>query len=163
MSHTIQHQKQGISKAGGGGRQDPAPHAPLLHWIVKITWLYCTLSLVVHVNIQCDAIRSDQFEIWHFSLAYNLWPTRLNKFWKINNFCLTLIQKSKSCFQIKIRSLVQKLFFRSASNFKKWPRQPNQSVMAEYGREGCVELSSHCAQSLHICPKGNAQISYYWW
>ena len=32
--------------------------------------------------------------------------------------------------------------------------------MAEYGREGCVELSSHCAQSLHICPKGNAQTSY---
>ena len=50
--------------------------------------------------------------------------------------------------------------FRSASNFKKWPRQPNRSVMAEYGREGCVELSSHCAQSLHKCPKGNAQTSY---
>ena len=28
--------------------------------------------------------------------------------------------------------------------------------MAEYGREGCIELSSYCAQSLHICPKGNA-------
>ena len=52
--------------------------------------------------------------------------------------------------------------FRSASNFEKWPRQPNWSVMAEYGREGCVELSSHCAQSLHICPKGNAQTSYGW-
>ena len=53
--------------------------------------------------------------------------------------------------------------FRSASNFEKWPRrQPNRSVMAEYGREGCVELSSHCAQSLHICPKGNAQTSYGW-
>ena len=46
--------------------------------------------------------------------------------------------------------------FRSASSFEKWPRQAasNRSVMTEYGREGCVELSSHCAQSLHICPKG---------
>ena len=53
--------------------------------------------------------------------------------------------------------------FRSAwSSFEKWPRQPNWSVMAEYGRERCVELSSHCAQSLHICPKGNAQTSYGW-
>ena len=52
--------------------------------------------------------------------------------------------------------------FQSASNFEKWPRQPNWSVMTEYGREGCVELSSHCAQSLHICPKGNAQTSYGW-
>ena len=40
--------------------------------------------------------------------------------------------------------------FRSARSFENWPRQPNRSVMAEYGREGCVELSSHCAQSLHI-------------
>jgi hypothetical protein len=45
--------------------------------------------------------------------------------------------------------------FRSASNFEKWPRQPNRSRMAEYVREGCVELSSHCVQSFHICPKGN--------
>ena len=50
--------------------------------------------------------------------------------------------------------------FRSASSFEKWPRQSIWSVMAEYGREGCVELSSHCAQSLHICPKCNAQTSY---
>jgi hypothetical protein len=50
--------------------------------------------------------------------------------------------------------------FQSASNVEKWSRQPNLSVMAEYGREGCFELSSHCAQSLHICPKGNAQTSY---
>ena len=41
-----------------------------------------------------------------------------------------------------------------------WPRQSIWRVTAEYGREGCVELSSHCAQSLHICPKGNAQTSY---
>ena len=33
---------------------------------------------------------------------------------------------------------------------------------SEYGREGCVELSSHCAQSLHMCHKGNAQTSYGW-
>ena len=52
--------------------------------------------------------------------------------------------------------------FQSASSFENWPRQPNWSVMAEYGREGYVELSSHCAQSLHICPKGNAQTSYGW-
>ena len=54
--------------------------------------------------------------------------------------------------------------FQSAQSFEKWPRQPNRSVMAEseYGREGCVELSSHCTQSLHICPKGNAQTSYGW-
>jgi hypothetical protein len=52
--------------------------------------------------------------------------------------------------------------FRSASNVEKWPRQPNRSVMAEYGREWCVELSSHCAQSLHICPKGNVQTGYGW-
>ena len=50
--------------------------------------------------------------------------------------------------------------FRSARSFEKWPRQSNWSMMAEYGREGCVELSSHCAQSLHICPKCNAQTSY---
>ena len=50
--------------------------------------------------------------------------------------------------------------FQSWSSFKNWPRQTNQSVMAEYGREGCVELSSHCAQSLHICHRGNAQTSY---
>ena len=35
---------------------------------------------------------------------------------------------------------------------KTGPDQSIWSVMAEYGREGCVELSSHCAQSLHICP-----------
>ena len=52
------------------------------------------------------------------------------------------------------------LFRSTASSFEKWPRQPNWSVMAEYGREGCVELSSHCTQSLFICPKGNAQTSY---
>ena len=52
--------------------------------------------------------------------------------------------------------------FRSARSFENWPRQSIWSVMAEYGREGCVELSSHCAQSLHICPKGNAQTSYGW-
>ena len=45
---------------------------------------------------------------------------------------------------------------------KTGPRQSIWSVMAEYGREGCVELSSHCAQSLHISPKGNAQTSYGW-
>ena len=50
--------------------------------------------------------------------------------------------------------------FQSVWSFKNWPRQPIWSVMTEYGREGCVELSSHCAQSLHICPKGNAQTSY---
>ena len=52
--------------------------------------------------------------------------------------------------------------FPSGSNLKKWPWQPNHGMMAEYGREGCVELSSHCAQSLHICPKGNAKTSYGW-
>ena len=51
--------------------------------------------------------------------------------------------------------------FPSGSSFENWlSRQPIRSVMAEYGREGYVELSSHCAQSLHICPKGNAQTSY---
>ena len=35
-------------------------------------------------------------------------------------------------------------------------------TMAEYGREGCIELSSHCAQSLDICPKGTAQTSHGW-
>ena len=43
----------------------------------------------------------------------------------------------------------------SGSNFEKWPRQPIWSMMAEHGKEGGIELSSHCAQSLHICPKGN--------
>ena len=53
--------------------------------------------------------------------------------------------------------------FQSASSFEKWPsRQSNRSMMAEYGREGCVELSSHCAQSLLIYTKGNAQTSYGW-
>ena len=40
--------------------------------------------------------------------------------------------------------------FRSESSFENCPRRSIWSVMAEYGREGCVELSSHCAQSLHI-------------
>ena len=57
-------------------------------------------------------------------------------------------------------TFMHKFLFRSGSSFEKWPRQPNRSVMAEYGKEGCVELSSHCVQSLHICPKGNAQTSY---
>ena len=43
---------------------------------------------------------------------------------------------------------------------KTGPRQSIWSVMAEYGREGCVELSSHCAQSFHIYPKGNVQTRY---
>ena len=53
--------------------------------------------------------------------------------------------------------------FQSVWSFENWPRQSIWSVMAEYGREWCVELSSHCAQSLHICPKGNAQTSYGWY
>ena len=48
----------------------------------------------------------------------------------------------------------------SVWSFKIWPRQSIWSMMAVYGRGGCVELSSHCAQSLHICPKGNVQTSY---
>ena len=60
-------------------------------------------------------------------------------------------------------TLAHMVLFRSGSNFKKWPMQPVWSVMAEYWREWCFpELSSHCAQSLHICPKGNAQTSYGW-
>ena len=58
------------------------------------------------------------------------------------------------------KTFTHMFLFRSASNFEKWPRQPNQSVMAEYGKEGYVELSSYCTQSLHICPKDNAQTSY---
>ena len=45
---------------------------------------------------------------------------------------------------------------------KTGPDQSILSMMAEYGREGCIELSSNCVQSLHICPKGNAQTSYGW-
>ena len=62
---------------------------------------------------------------------------------------------------VKFRKVAQAAKYAPRS-FKKWPRQPNWSVMAEHGREGCVELSSHHAQSLHICPKGNAQTSYEW-
>ena len=41
--------------------------------------------------------------------------------------------------------------FRSVCKFSKTgPDQSIWSVMAEYGREGCVELSSHSAQSLSI-------------
>ena len=43
---------------------------------------------------------------------------------------------------------------------KSGQRQSILSVMAEYGREGSVELSSHCCQSLCICPKGIAQTSH---
>ena len=53
--------------------------------------------------------------------------------------------------------------FRSVWSLKNWPRQSILRVTAEYGREGCVELSSHGAQSLCICPKGNAQTSYGWY
>ena len=50
------------------------------------------------------------------------------------------------------------LFQSEQSSVQNWaPRQSIWSMMAEYGREGCVEFSSHSAQSLHICPKGNAQ------
>ena len=61
-------------------------------------------------------------------------------------------------------TFVHMFLFRSARSFEKWPRQSifGFGVMAEYGREGCVELSSHCAQSLCICYKGNAQTSYGW-
>ena len=54
--------------------------------------------------------------------------------------------------------------FRSGSSFEKWQvaQAAKFDVMAQYGREGCVELSSHCGQSLHMCPKGNAQTSYGW-
>ena len=44
--------------------------------------------------------------------------------------------------------------YQSARSFENWPRGSIWSVMAAYGREGCIEFSSHCAQSLHICPKG---------
>ena len=63
---------------------------------------------------------------------------------------------------IVYKTFMHMFLFRSGSSFEKWPRQPNLSMMAEYGREGWVELSSHCAQSIHICPKGNAQTSYGW-
>ena len=53
--------------------------------------------------------------------------------------------------------------YRSARSFENWSRGSILSVMAEYGREGCVEFSSHCAQSLHICPKGNTQTSDDGW
>ena len=40
------------------------------------------------------------------------------------------------------------LLFRSARSFENWPRQSFLSVMAEYGREGCVEFSAHCVLCL---------------
>ena len=36
--------------------------------------------------LHCDAIRSEQFQNLHFSLAYNLWPTRLYKSKQIITF-----------------------------------------------------------------------------
>ena len=62
--------------------------------------------------------------------------------------CLRL---THTCFPSEVREVS-----------KTGPDQSNRSIMAEYGREGCAALSSHCAQSLHICPKGNAQTSYGW-
>ena len=59
-------------------------------------------------------------------------------------------------------TFIHMFLFRSGSRFEKWPRQPNRSVIGEYGREGCVELSLQCAQRHHIFPKGNAQTSYGW-
>ena len=41
--------------------------------------------------------------------------------------------------------------FRSAQSFKNWPRQPNQSVMAEYGREGYVELKAPHGSQIQRC------------
>ena len=63
--------------------------------------------------------------------------------------------------------------FQSASNFEKWPRQPNRSVMAEYmGGKGTLNyLPIVPKASIYVpkvmrnpvmdgCPKGNAQTSY---
>ena len=36
--------------------------------------------------LQCDAIRSEQFENGQFSRAYNLWTQRLDKFWRNYDF-----------------------------------------------------------------------------
>ena len=38
-------------------------------------------------ELAVQGILSELLENRHFSGAYNLWPTRLDKFWTNNNFC----------------------------------------------------------------------------
>ena len=45
--------------------------------------------LVYVYTIRGDEMRSEQLKNWHISWAYNLWTTRLNKFWPNDNFCKT--------------------------------------------------------------------------
>ena len=56
-----------------------------------------------------------------------------NQLWAVT-MC---IRHSHTCFSSEVGQVS-----------KKWPRQPIWRVMAEYGMGGCVELSSHCIQSL---------------
>ena len=64
-------------------------------------------------------------------------------------------------------TLTHMFLFQSASNFEKWPWQPNRSVMAEYGRDGCndrcwgtdLSLGAACLNddmcSSRVCRDGN--------
>ena len=52
-------------------------------------------------------------------------------------------------------TFIHMFLFWSVWCFEILSSQSTLSVMAEYGRKGCIESSSHWAQSLRICPKGN--------
>ena len=79
--------------------------------IVKYDLLHSSSSLLqcqtYLIIIQCDAIRSEQLKIWHFSWAYSLWITRLDNLWKYNNYCYEY--GLVGVLKIKMNSLVEKL------------------------------------------------------
>ena len=82
----------------------------------------------------------------HCAQSFHICPKgNSNQLWVVTP-CLRL---SRTCFSSEVCEVS-----------KTGPDSQFWSVMAEYGREGCVEFSSHCAQSFHICPKGNSQTSY---
>ena len=56
-------------------------------------------------SLQCEVIRSEQFENWHFSWAYNLWITRFEEKIPFARHDYGRV----GVFNIRIRSLVKKL------------------------------------------------------
>ena len=65
-----------------------------LHAHTGSSSLHLYFSAKVRRNIQCDTIRSEQFENGNFSWTYKLWTTCLDKFLTNNNFCKTHIRTS---------------------------------------------------------------------
>ena len=71
----------------GPGCQEAAPRHGIKYFLVKqlpISPLWDG-EAAPEKNIHCDAIRSEQFQKWHFYES-TLWTTRLDKFWIDSDF-----------------------------------------------------------------------------